>query len=179
MSGFYYRGKRSEDFGLTLLKHRIHSPDLREYEEEVAGRHGVIDYGTELGKRTIELDVLLQGDDPLDIMVSKVAAWLNPMLPAGELKIDAIPGRMFKAKYTGKLGIERLGKAGTITITMKCTDPFYYSDEKTTETTLTSSPSSVTIVSEGDIETPPVITLTNNGGNTIHGFILTNEYEVE
>lgn len=179
--GFTYRGRHCSEFGVNLLKYVIQPPELREYEEEVAGLAGVIDYGTELGKRQIDLTIDITPDSRLfKIRQSEIYNWLKPTLEPGALIFDEIPDRVFYAKLTGQLGMEQFNRYGTFEITMKCVDPFAYGHPETVaQTTITASPTNITVSSAGTEPTPPVIELTNNSTQTIGEVRLSIEYQID
>jgi predicted phage tail component-like protein len=123
--GFTYRGRHCSEFGVNLLKYVIHPPELREYEEEISGLAGVIDYGTEFGKRQIDLVIdITPNSKPFKLRQSEIYTWLNPTLPAGPLVFDEMPNITYMAKLTSRIGIQQFNRYGTIELTMKCTDPF-------------------------------------------------------
>jgi predicted phage tail component-like protein len=178
--GFTYRGKHCSELGVQLLTHTIQSPEVREYEDEVDGLPGVIDYGSEWGKRAVDLKIDIQPTaDSFKLQQSRILNWLKPTLPAGLLVFDELPDRFFYAKFTGKLGTEQFGTYGTFEFSMKCTDPFIYGPEQILEQTITSSPESIFVASAGTEPTYPVIRLQNAGSNTINGFTMTIISEVE
>ena len=179
--GFTYRGVHCSTMGVNLLRYRIHTPELLEYEEDIAGRAGVVDYGTELGKRMIELTIDIEPNDtPFKLRQSQIYNWLKPTMEPGPLIFDEIPDRVFYAKLTGQLGAEQFNRYGTFEITMKCVDPFAYGHPETVaQTTITASPTSITVSSAGTEPTPPVIELTNNGTQTIGEIRLSVEYQID
>lgn len=123
--GFTYRGKHSSEIPVTLLGYTIHAPELRENEDDVPGRHGVVDSGTELGKREIELELMLEsnGEHSMESRRRSLVAWLHPFA-YGDLVFDDAPDVRWEAKYAGKLGIEQISRFGVFTVTMKCAKPF-------------------------------------------------------
>jgi predicted phage tail component-like protein len=178
--GFTYRGQHCSVFGVNLLTYRINSPDLREYEDEADGRPGALDYGTEYGKRAIDIKIdIVPTDSAFKLRQSQIYNWLKPTLPAGILIFDEIPDRLYYAKLSSKLGPEQFNRYGTLEFTMKCTDPFAYGPESIYETIIDLSPEIMIIEANGTEPTPPLIELTNNGLNTINGFTLKNEYQIE
>lgn len=128
--GFTYRGRHSSEFGVNLLAYTVNTPDLREYEDGADGRPGVIDYGSEWGKReiTVRIDVTPTSES-LKRRQSRIMAWLSPVSSgAGVLIFDEVPDIQYYAKLTGKLGIEQFFRGyGEFTLTFKCADPFAYS----------------------------------------------------
>ena len=179
--GFVFKGRHCTELGARLLRYTVNSPELREYEDEPAGLPGVLDFGTELGKREIEITVDI---DPNAVEFkrrqSEILTWLKPTTTAGILVFDDVPDRFYYAKLSGRLVPEQIGRYGEFRFTMKCTDPFAYGPERIYEEgALTTSPFSFALESEGSEPTPPVIELTNNGAVTINEFTLTIEYETE
>ncbi|MFF2887853.1 distal tail protein Dit [Paenibacillus sp. NPDC057967] len=123
--GFTYKGRHCSELGVRLLRYTVNSPDLREYEDEPAGTPGVIDYGTELGKREIEITVDIVPDSRMfKRRQSEILSWLKPTTAAGMLVFDDVPDRFFTAKLSGNLTPEQIGKYGELRFAMKCTDPY-------------------------------------------------------
>lgn len=136
MYGFSYRGIHSSELGIDLLSYTVHSPEVREYEDEAAGRPGSIDYGSEWGPRQIDLKIDIVPDgDPFKIRQSKLLNWLNPMKPAAMLIFDDVPGRFYLAKFNGRLGMRQFNHYGQFEFSMKCYDPFAYSVARNDEVT--------------------------------------------
>ncbi|WP_028560957.1 distal tail protein Dit [Paenibacillus pinihumi] len=178
--GFTYKGRHSSTMGVNLLNYTPNSPELREYEDEVDGLPGVIDYGTEYGKRAIDVTMdLTVNDDQFKVRQSQIYQWLKPTQAAGILVFDDVPDRFYFAKLTGLLRPEQIGQYGTFTFTFKCTDPFAYGPERIEEYVITKSPDIKRIVSDGTEPTPPEIILVNTGTTTVPKIILTNEYRLE
>ncbi|WP_020615737.1 distal tail protein Dit [Paenibacillus daejeonensis] len=179
--GFTYRGRHCSEFGVNLLSYTVHTPDIREYEDQVDGIAGVIDYGSEWGKRPIDVKIDIDPNDAqFKVRQSQILTWLKPTLAAGVLIFDDVPDRLYYAKLSGRLTPEQFGKYGVLDFSFKCTDPFAYGQESIFETTLTASPSLITILSEGSEATPPVIELTNTSSTqTVSGITIINEYKIE
>jgi len=179
-NGFTFRGQHCSLFGVNLLSYVINSPELREYEDEAAGRPGALDYGTELGKRAIDIKIdITTNETPFKTRQSQIYNWLKPTLPAGILIFDEIPDRFYYAKLSSKLTPEQFNRYGTFELTLKCTDPFAYGPERIEELTITTSPTAIDIRTDGTEPTPPYIELTNNGTTTINRLKLQVEYQVE
>ncbi len=179
-NGFTFRGQHCSLLGVNLLSYRINSPELREYEDEADGRPGALDYGTELGKRAIDITIdIVTNDTPFKLRQSQIYNWLKPTLPAGVLIFDEIPDRFFYAKLSSKLSAEQIIKYGIFEFTMKCTDPFAYGPERIMESVITADGTNYDIVSAGTESTPPIIELTNTGTTTINNVRILNEYQLE
>lgn len=178
--GFTFKGRHCSELGVRLLRYTVNSPDLREYEDEPAGLAGVIDYGTELGKREIEVTVDIDPDDTaFKRRQSEILTWLKPTTAAGILVFDDVPDRFFYAKMTGRLSPEQIGTYGEIRLSFKCTDPYAYGHENLHEGTYGAAPFAIPIFSDGSEATPVLIEIENVGSGSIPKFTLTNEYETE
>lgn len=178
--GFLYRGRHSSEFGVNLLSYKVNAPELREYEEELPGIPGSLDYGTEWSKRSIDLRIdITPTAEAFKVQQSKILNWFKPTLTAGLLVFDELPDRFYYAKFTGKLGTEQFGTYGTFEFAMKCTDPFIHGPDQILEHSITNSPETITIISAGTEPAYPIIRLQNVGSNIINGFTLTIISEVE
>lgn len=136
--GFTYKGRHCSEFGARLLRYNVGSPQLRENEDTVAGLDGVIDYGTELGKREIEVVFDIDPDErSFKRRQSQILSWLKPKGP-GELVFDDVPDRFFNAKLTGSMAVEQIGKYGEIRVTFKAADPYSYSTTESDDVILDS-----------------------------------------
>lgn len=128
MYGFTYKGIHSSEMGINLLSYTVHSPSVREYEDEASGRPGTIDYGSEWGPRQIDLKIdIVPDSDPFKVRQSKLLSWLNPTKDVGMLIFDDVPGRYYLAKFNGRLGSQQFNTYGQFEYSMKCYDPYAYS----------------------------------------------------
>jgi hypothetical protein len=89
-----------------------------------------------------------------------------------------MPGKYYRAVYSGNL---TLGATGSrlIDVNLRMNDPWPTGSEEVTEYTITTSPQTTQIDSAADVRAQPVITMVNTGANVVHGFTITNEYELE
>lgn len=137
--GFTYKGRHCSEFGARLLRYNIGSPALRENEDTIAGLDGVIDYGTELGRREIEVVFDIDPDErSFKRRQSQILSWLKPSSAGGKLTFSDIPDRFFNAKLTGSMAVEQIGKYGEIRVTFKATDPYSYSTTESDDVILDS-----------------------------------------
>jgi predicted phage tail component-like protein len=187
MSTFYFGGKRADELGLVMLRQsqRPVLPGTVERTMQIPGRHGAWDFGADLGPRLFNLEVAFVERNAAELQrrVSELAAFLvdsygRPI--TRELKFSVQPDRVFYARYSGSLPIERVAGLGRFTLPLITHDPFAYSaEERLYETVITESPYAQVIESVGTIRTSSVIILTNEGTETITGFKITNEYRLE
>lgn len=125
---FTFKGRSCADFGVRLLRYNVNSPELREYEDEIAGADGAIDFGTNLGKREIVVVIDIDPDDrSFKRRQSAILSWLSPTKGGGQLIFSDVPERYFDAKLTGRLSVEQIGNYGEISLTFKAVDPFAHS----------------------------------------------------
>jgi len=82
-------------------------------------------------------------------------------------------------RYSGSLPIQRVIANGFFTLPLTAFDPHAYGTEKNQEATITTSPTEINVEVEGNVGTPAVIVIRNNGANTINGFTLRREIEEE
>lgn len=160
--GFTYKGRHCTEFGARLLRYTVNSPQLRENEDTVAGLDGVIDYGTELGKREIEVVFDIDPDArSFKRRQSQILSWLKPTA-AGKLVFDDVPDRFFNAKLTGSMAVEQIGKYGEIRVTFKAADPYSYSTTESDEIILDSD-----VILDEDITLDATWSFTINSPQTV------------
>ena len=157
-------------------------PRTKERTEEIPGRHGEINFGSKLQPRIIELHLAVSSEISPEAREAKkreIAAYLDPTKGVQELKFADDPRKIYFVKYTGSIEVNQYPDWFDFVVTFKCSDPYIYSDEYTEEALVESINTGVTIDSEGDYATSPVITLENEGENTISGFRIKHLYEIE
>lgn len=169
--------------GLGVIKHDIPPlPPTRDYNLEIAGMDGEIDFGSTYGPRLINIECILMADDATTDYQTKVAAIaLIFNAKRGDLSFtfSDIVGKNYLARYAGSMAIEKIIFDGNITIPLKMHNPFPIGDEHIVESTLTTSPGSLIYISQGTVESEPLIQLINTGASTIHGFTITNQILVD
>jgi predicted phage tail component-like protein len=132
-------------------------PGTRDNAEEIPGRHGEIDFGSELGPRTLEIHVASKEEfDPKQREQIKrtLAAYLNPLLGVRTLIFADDIEKTYQVKYAGKIDLNQYVNWMTFTIPFKASDPFIigtWEKQRAGNGTLTN---------EGTVETPLVIEIT-------------------
>ncbi|WP_042207432.1 phage tail domain-containing protein [Paenibacillus durus] len=166
--------------GASLFERKL--PVLPETDDntvKIAGTDGVIDFGGSYGARTLGLtfEITVSGAD-FHRTVAYLARTFNAKRGEITLEFNDMPGKYYRATYAGTLALGATGSR-LIDVSLRMNDPWPTGSEVVTEFTITNSPQSVSITSAADVPAEPVITLTNTGSNTIYGFTIKNEYEIE
>lgn len=160
-------------------------PGTRDYTMQIPGRNGSWDFGADLDARMFSLECACSARNSAELQAITVQLAAHLIDSYGrprdlELRFDNRPaGQYFIVRYSGSLPIERIVGLGKFSLPLMAADPFAYGPEQIYETTITTSPFVFNIESSGNVRTSPVIVLTNTGSNTIHGFTVVNEYQLE
>lgn len=119
----------------------------------------------------------------LDVLIRAFARVLSDVYGKSRtlaLVFDDVPTLIYNVRYAGQIPFDRawLG-CSEFTLNLIADDPFAYETEDTTSATITTSGSSFTVVSSGNISTPAKICITNNGTVPVTGFTIKIEYPLE
>ncbi|WP_416729196.1 distal tail protein Dit [Fictibacillus sp. JL2B1089] len=156
MNGFVWRGKHSNDFGITVLKVlRTMLPPLNDKSISIPNRPGSYWFGSDLGVREFKVLVAIKDVNKTKLIQKArlIASWLLSE-EEEELIFDAEPDKSFFAFLGGTTEIEStLANRGKITLTFYCPDPYAYGPNKESSP-YTSSPILTTI--GGQEKTPPI-----------------------
>ena len=146
--------------GTTQLKHRqyAHSPVIK--------------------GRSISLDYMVTGSSASDLLTNIDA--IKGIL-FGHTSEQALVSSLMSSRTFGAICTKFDGEYITNTvfsgsIDFVCPSPYSYSSLNTQNETITTDPQSVTITMTGNALSYPIITITNDGVNTISGFTLTTVY---
>lgn len=180
----WLNGMSNVELGFVVLRtsKRPGLPQTTDRTVSIPGRNGLWDYGSDLSPRTFEYECAFVERDSISLQqrVTTLAAILIDTYgkPKNlELRARERPGQFFNVRYVGKFDIDRIAGLGTFTLPLTAFDPFARDAEKIEEQTITKSPTKMTVTSQGNVRTEPVITLTNTGTTTLTSFTITNEYE--
>lgn len=127
-------GKRASELQIAVLidSQEPALPSTRDRTLEIPGRHGVYDFGADLGPRLFELSCKIVKDTPyaLQLAVRNLAAHLldgSGRPRTLELIFDEEPDKVYYVRYSGSLSIQRLVGLGRFTLPLMAFDPFAYS----------------------------------------------------
>jgi phage-related protein len=129
-------------------------PSTRDNTEEIPGKHGELDFGTELKAGMLELHVATDdGLTPLQKEQNRrfYAKHLNPLNGNKVLIFDDDPSKAYNVKYSGKIDINPQGSWFDFVIPFKMSDPIACSVEDNINT------GSGIITNDGTFETPLII----------------------
>lgn len=170
--GFSLGGVHSSEFGIYLVQKQIELvPESRDYELQIYGRPGQYDFGSNLDRRMIVLQLTALSDISRQDLIDglrQLAAQINPMKGYQQLIFDDEPDKYYLSKYTSNgngaqqplLTYEQL--MGHAQIGFKCDDPFAYATIPKTPSWATVAGAGKTLFNQGTAETPVVLTLTTN-----------------
>lgn len=196
MNSITLGGVRDVDLGFRVLEESQDPliPSTRDQGMVIDGRHGTYDFGAELEAKpfTFSCAFIPQGtnyDHPtaaeLQQCVRRLAQHMTDSYGRPRdmtLRRSWEPDKYYIVRYSGSTPLERIAYSsiGLFTLPLVAFDPFAYSNqEHIIETTITTSPSEIEAVSNGNVRTQPVIVLTNQGTTTIKHFTIVNEYRLE
>lgn len=183
---FTLGGKTAAELGVIMLRSssRPALPATVDRTLAIPGRPGQRDFGADLGVRQIVLECAFIERDRFALEARLMALAAHLLDSYGrprtmELTLDTRPGQTFSVRFSGSLTPERIYGTGTLSLPLTAFDPFARGPEQIEELTITESPTVVTLTSNGNVRTEPVITLSNTGSTTLSGFTIQNEYILE
>ena len=179
--------KSNVDFGFIVrgTSKRPALPSTVDRTLTIPGRNGQWDFGADISPRQFVLDCafLTRNAYELQQKAAALAAYLVDSYGKPrtlELRFRERPGQFFKVRFSGAFDIDRIIGTGVFSLSFTAFDPYASADnEQIFEDIVTTSPYVTIIRSAGEIRTPPVIVLVNQGPTTIQHFRIENEYLVE
>jgi len=178
-------GKTATELNIRVLKGTQEpiTAATRDRLLTIPGRHGAYDFGADLSVRLFALECAIMADNPADLQAKIRALAAHLMDSQGhprtlELVFDVEPDRYYNVRYSGNLPVERLAATGLFTLPLTAFDPLAYGAEQYKEQLVETSPEVIAVESFGNVETPPVIILENEGTNIIYGFVIRQYVEV-
>ena len=156
-------------------------PGTRDRTLKIAGRQGMITFGSDLDAREFNLPLAMIEPSTAAALQAVVRTFAAVLLDkTGKPKDVSLvfvkePNKTYTVRYSGALSLARLigNTHGEFTLPLIAADPYAYGSEVTTSETITTNPQTVTVQNDGDYATPPIIQLVNNGGAGITGITLT------
>ena len=183
--GFSFDGVTSKSMGIAsrmATENRV--PELQNRTISMAGRDGVLDLGSSLSERVIEVSCFIPPKRTMAELLrckDDIVGWLSPDKGVCALMLDTEPGRVYYARLRNGVTFERVVRlAATFDLTFFCPDPFGYAAEDEVFS-ITAAGSHVVTRTLGNYYSNPVYrlkgVLASGTGRTIS--ITTNGVELE
>ena len=159
--------------GLPIL------PSARDRMLVIAGKRGAYDFGADMESVRIVLPcTAIDATTQAGLQTALRAVGAHMLDGDGEpeemeFSVTWDSGKYWTVRYGGINNIQRKPTTADFDLVLIANDPFAHSTTNTTIATITTDPHTVTVTNAGSVNTPPVITLTNNSGATISGLTLT------
>ncbi len=132
--GFCFNGITSKSLGIPsrmTVENRI--PSLRNSTTQISGKDGLVDFGSALSERTIDIECLIPpGKSRAGLLALKdsLTDWLNPSRGVCALTLDTEPGRIYYARLNDGVSFEKVvRRTATFDVSFLCPDPYAYAEE--------------------------------------------------
>ena len=183
--GFSFDGITSKSMGIaSRMDKENRVPDLQNRTISMAGRDGVLDLGSSLSERVIEISCLIPPKRTMAELLrckDNIVSWLSPDKGVCALTLDTEPGRVYYARLQSGVTFERVVRlAATFDLTFFCPDPFGYAAEDEVFS-ITATGSHVVNRTLGNIYSNPVYRLKGvlTSGSSRYISITTNGVELK
>jgi len=124
-------------------------PELRDYVEEIPGRHGNVVFGSSYKANVIELRVANSTDPAVREQLKRtLAKWLNPMRGTQPLTFSEDLNKTYYVRYAGKIPLEQWPNYMEFVIPLKMTDPIIVGSFEQVKI------GGATLTNEGNIKSP-------------------------
>lgn len=169
---FTLAGKTPSELDVKLLEDLVEpgTPSVRKRETTIPGKAGKFDFGDKYDTRTFQLPLVTTGTNTpseAQTVIRSLAELLTDSQgdpKEVELSFDH-ESTSYTVKLDSELGIQRFPAGfNKFVLPLVATDPYAKGTEETITKSITSSPEEFDVTNDGNIETPLVITITNNGG---------------
>ena len=132
--GFSFDGITSKSMGIAsrmATENRV--PELQNRTISMAGQDGVLDLGSSLSERVIEISCFIPPRrTAAELLRCKddIVSWLSPDKGVCALTLDPEPGRVYFARLRNGVTFERVVRlAATFDLAFFCPDPYGYAAE--------------------------------------------------
>lgn len=177
--------KSNVDLDIMVLKgSRNALPSTRDRISNIPGVIGVHDNGGDYGSIRFEIPCKFVGDLTESALQSSIRALTDHLTNVDgkprELELTFVeePNKSYTVRYSGDgLNVGRgIGEGrGEFTLDLIAADPRASSAEETVTKNITESPETLSIANEGNVRTPIIIEITNNGSSAVSGIEITKE----
>jgi len=151
------------------------APKTRDKTVTIPGRSGKWDFGADVRERQFVLkcqfvNCTTQAELAAAIRTLSDLLFDDDGQPTDlSLVFTKEPTKTYTVRYSGRLPIKRIvaGEVGTFDLPLTAYDPHAYSAEVTDSKSITTVPDYISVTNSGNVKTPCVITITNNGATDI------------
>lgn len=174
--------KTNEDLNIILRNSpREALPEALGKTSESGNRPGGYDYGADYGPLPITLECTFERTGNEEILQQDIRALTDHLTDAEgkpremELTFAAEPDKSYLVRYNGgnlEVGRGLSADQGDFTLELIAVDPRAREAEETVTKTVTSSPGEFQVENSGNVRTPAVIEITNNGDAAVSGIEL-------
>jgi len=172
---FTLGGKRPEEFGL-IVKADTQEPAMPEIRNKivtVAGRHGALDFGGELGPRPFEISCTIKGHSAGEVQAS--IRLLMAHLLDGDGKPRTLPfqwdyeqGMVYDVRLSSNVPVDKLARLGSFKLPLTAYDPFAYSPKTTLEMQNITLDDEIPLISPYDLDYDTNYTYSVTGNTTVN-----------
>ncbi len=175
---FTLNGKTASELDVRLKSdyQEPGAPDIRKRETEIPGKAGRYDFGDEYDTRTFELPLVTLNTTTKAEVQAVIRNLTNELTDkygkpqTVNLSFDKEPNLHYRVKLSESYGITRHpAHFGEFTLTLVATLPYALGDRETVTKNVTGSPEDISVTNDGDVETPAVLTITNEGSAAVSG----------
>ncbi|MBW2632048.1 MAG: phage tail family protein [Deltaproteobacteria bacterium] len=188
--GFKIGGIAASTYGVTLMyaPGQPMLPDTRDREIDILGRSGQYWTDSDAGIRMFSLPCMFDGSADAAALETLIRAFAVIFVDEDgrskllDLEFDDAPGLIYSVRYAGQIPFDRawIG-CSEFTLNLIADDPYAYQvDEEYDYESITTSPGTMTVTSDGNVSTPAILCVENTGGASITGgFSVKIQYEVD
>lgn len=182
-----FDGFTLDHFGLIVQPGHEHAmlPPTVDRTLSIPGKHGAWDFGADLGPRPFSFPLAWATEPDRVALQQRIRYFASFLVNSSgqprSIKLVFLyePDVYYTVRYAGNLVPDRRFEMAFFKLPLIAYDPFAYGAESSTDATITKSPETISVLSNGNVKTEPTIILTNTGTTTVRGFRILNEYEVE
>lgn len=182
---FTLGGKTNEELNISMLNSpRQALPEVMGKVEETHNRPGSYDYGGDYGELKINLECYFTRAGHEENLQEDIRALTDHLTDVDgkpremSLVFPEEPNLSYTVRYDGgglEVGRGLSDNQGEFTLTLIAVDPRAKGTRESTSKTITSSPGEIEVENNGNVKTPVVLKITNEGSSAISGIEINQE----
>lgn len=127
----FINGRDVREFGLHVVEGGQHDvlPETRDRTLAIPGRHGLLDYGADLGVREFDIPCVIKDATDSGDLQHKLRKLANELTDAYgrpksvRLTFSEEPDKYYNVRYTGRIGVDRITRHGFFSLAFTAFDP--------------------------------------------------------